>query len=446
MKYRLSALIVGLALVLASCSLAEDITPPPGYQSPTSGASVAQATQAPQATLTSVPVTATPEVSPATTQSSTPSIEVSTTPGVSEGQITGTLINGSGGNLPPGQKVTLEGFDKDPSGSYQKTMELVAPVDSNGSYSFIGVDAPVERAFIAITSWGGVEYQSDPVVVTITTRDFSVPITIYEKTDDFSVLTFNQVHLIFDLSTQNIVQVTELFIVTNPSKQVVVVPSDGTSIPFIKTPKNASGVQYQLSQGSAQLLNATGGFAMIPGADKQYGFVASYSMPSSRSLKFDQPFSMPVSSLTVFVPQGMRARGEQLTDAGLQAIQGQSYQMYQANNMASGSTLSMTLSGTPGSTTGFTFTRQTWVLIGIGVVGILLVGLGVYLYFRDRARLKNETEVNAEDLQEDAIGEDRDSIMDAMIALDDQYKAGEIPKEAYENRRSELKDRLKVVL
>ena len=281
------------------------------------------------------------------------------TPGTSEGQITGTLINGSGGDIPQGQKVTLEGFDKDPSGSYQKTIEIVSPVDSKGTFSFIGVEAPVERAFIAITSWGGVEYQSDPVIVTTTTRDFSIPITIYEKTDDFNVLTFNQVHLIFDLSTQNIVQVTELFIVTNPGKQVVVVPSDGTSIPFIKTPKNASGVQYQLSQGSAQLLNATGGFAMIPGADRQYGFVASYTMPYARSLKFDQPFSMPVVFLTIFVPQGMRVRGEQLTDAGLQAIQGQSYQMYQANNMASGSTLSMTLSGTPGATTGFTFTKQT---------------------------------------------------------------------------------------
>lgn len=441
MKYRLSALIVCLALVLAACSLAEDITPPPGYQPPTAGADVAQATQTPQATqatLTSVPAT--------TTQSSTPSIDGSATPGTSEGQITGTVINGSGGDIPQGQKVTLEGFDKDPSGSYQKTIEIVSPVDSKGTFSFIGVEAPVERAFIAITSWGGVEYQSDPVIVTTTTRDFSIPITIYEKTDDFNVLTFNQVHLIFDLSTQNIVQVTELFIVTNPGKQVVVVPSDGTSIPFIKTPKNASGVQYQLSQGSAQLLNATGGFAMIPGADRQYGFVASYTMPSARSLKFDQPFSMPVASLTIFVPQGMRARGEQLTDAGLQAIQGQSYQMYQANNMASGSTLSMTLSGTPGATTGFTFTKQTWVLVGIGVVGILLVGLGIYLYLRDRARLKNETEGGSEDAQGDAIGEDRDSIMDAMIALDDQYKAGGIPKEAYENRRSELKERLKVVL
>jgi hypothetical protein len=438
MKYRLSALIVCLSLVLAACSLAEDITPPPGYQSPTTGANVAQATQAPQATLTSVPATA--------TQSSTPSIDGSTTPGTSEGQITGTVINGSGGDIPQGQKVTLEGFDKDPSGSYQKTIEIVSPVDSKGTFSFIGVEAPVERAFIAITSWGGVEYQSDPVIVTTTTKDFSIPITIYEKTDDFSVLTFNQVHLIFDLTTQNIVQVTELFIVTNPSKQVVAVPSDGTSIPFIKTPKNASGVQYQLSQGSAQLLNATGGFAMIPGADKQYGFVASYTLPSARSLKFDQSFSMPVASLTIFVPQGMRARGEQLTDAGLQDIQGQSYQMYQANNMASGSTLSMTLSGTPGATTGFTFTKQTWVLIGIGVVGILLVGLGIYLYLRDRARLKNETEESSEVVQGDAIGEDRDSIMDAMIALDDQYKAGGIPKEAYENRRSELKERLKVVL
>jgi hypothetical protein len=193
-------------------------------------------------------------------------------------------------------------------------------------------------------------------------------------------------------------------------------------------------------------LNATGGFAMVPGADKQYGFVASYTLPYSNSLKFDQPFSMPVSSLTVFIPQGMRLRGEQLTDAGLQDIQGKSYQMYQANKMASGSSLSVTLSGNPGAKAGSTLSRQTWVLIGIGVVGVLLIGLGIYLYLRDRARLKRENEGNQEEIGEDAIGKDRDSIMDAMIALDDQYKAGEIPKEAYENRRGELKERLKGVL
>jgi hypothetical protein len=36
--------------------------------------------------------------------------------------------------------------------------------------------------------------------------------------------------------------------------------------------------------------------------------------------------------------------------------------------------------------------------------------------------------------------------MDAMIALDDQFKAGELPREAYEKRRMELKERLKGVM
>jgi hypothetical protein len=443
MKYRLTTLIVLLSLALASCSLAEDITPPPGYQSPTPLPSQAPATQTLQATRTKEPPTVTPEVSPASTQLTTPSANVTTTAVAPLGNISGNLINGSGGNIPAGQKVTLEGFDKDQAGTYQNVMELVAPVDPNGSYSFLGVEVPQGRAFIVVTSWESVEYQSEPVLVSTSTTEFTIPITIYEKTNDSKVLALNQVHLIFELSSHKEIQVTELFIVTNPGKQVVVVASDGTTIPFLQTPKNAAGLQYQLSQGSAPLLNATGGFAIVPGADKQYGFIASYTMPYTNNLKFDQPFSLPVSSLTVFVPQGMRARGEQLTDAGLQDVQGKSYQMYQANKIASGGSFSLTLAGKPGGSTGSAVSRQTWVLIGIGVVGLLLVGLGIFLYLRDRARFKKEIESDQNVIEADALGEDRDSIMDAMIALDDRYKAGEIPKGAYASRRQELKNRLK---
>ena len=159
-----------------------------------------------------------------------------------------------------------------------------------------------------------------------------------------------------------------------------------------------------------------------------------------------QPFSMPVSSLTVFVPQGVRLRGEQLTDAGTQTIQSQTYEMYQTNNLVSGSSLSLTLSGKPGPSTGFTLDRQTLVLIGIGVVGILLISLGIFLYLRDRKRFNKKIEIVEAPVEVDALGEDRDTIMDAMIALDDQFKAGELPKEAYKKRRMELKERLKGVI
>jgi hypothetical protein len=261
------------------------------------------------------------------------------------------------------------------------------------------------------------------------------------------------VHLKFDLSSQNVISVTELYIVTNPGKQVVFVTSDGTAIPFLPIPTGASGMQFQLAQGSAQLLNATGGFALLPGSDKQYGFLASFTMPYSNSLKYNQLFTLPVSSLTVFVPQGVRLSGEQLTSAGPQTISSQTYTMYQSNKMAAGSSLSLTLSGKPGTPTGLPFDRQTLTLIGIGIVGILLIGAGIYLFMRDRTRLLKEEQeeqrvlqMQAELNEEDALGDDCDDIMDAMIALDDQYKAGEIPREAYEKRRNELKERLKVCL
>ena len=246
---------------------------------------------------------------------------------------------------------------------------------------------------------------------------------------------------------------TELYIVTNPGKLVVVVTSDGTTIPFVKIPAGAGSVQYQLSQGSAQLLNAPGGFALLPGADKQYGFLASFSMPYGRSLKYDQLFVLPVASLTVFVPQGMRLSGAQFTAAGAQTIQSQTYLTYQTKKLAAGSSLSLALSGKPGASTGFKFDRQTIVLIGIGLVGILSIGVGVYLYLHDRSRFLQEEqkelegqEEHDEEIEEDTLGEDRDSIMDAMIVLDDQYQAGEIPQENYEERREELKERLKSIL
>jgi len=42
--------------------------------------------------------------------------------------------------------------------------------------------------------------------------------------------------------------------------------------------------------------------------------------------------------------------------------------------------------------------------------------------------------------------DDADSIMDAIIALDDLHRAGKIADEAYETRRAELKARLKELL
>ena len=432
-------------MVLASCSLVEDITPPPGYQSISNGSNGATATPIFEQTFTVSPIEVTPTLLSTPLQSTASIMTGGTSTETSLGNIKGNLVNRSGSTIPAGQKVTLEGFDKDDTGNYQKTVELVTSADQNGSYGFKGVQMPQGRALIMVTSWEGVEYQSEPIIISDATADFSVPLSVYEATVDNKSLIVNQIHLIFDAPSSNLVQIMELFIITNSGKKAVVVSSNGTSIPFIHPPENAGNVQYQLSQGSAPLLNAVGGFAMIPGASNQYAIIASFTLPYGQSLKFSQPFSLPITSFTVLIPKGMHLHGEQLSNAGVQDLQGQSYQMYQANNMPSGSSISVTLSGRPGTANGLNFTGQTVVLLGIGLAGILLVGLGLYLYFRDRARLAREDQI-LDGIKDDAIGADRDSILDAVIVLDDMYKTGNIPQKAYQKRRSELLARLKEVI
>ncbi len=106
----------------------------------------------------------------------------------------------------------------DQSGNYQNAMELQATVNPDGSYAFTGVEFPLNRAFLVITSWEGVEYQSDPVIVKDATTNYSIPITIYDKTDDLNSLSMDQVHLSFDLSSQNVLQVTEIIHCLQPGQ------------------------------------------------------------------------------------------------------------------------------------------------------------------------------------------------------------------------------------
>ncbi|HLE13828.1 MAG TPA: hypothetical protein VI776_03695, partial [Anaerolineales bacterium] len=48
-----------------------------------------------------------------------------------------------------------------------------------------------------------------------------------------------------------------------------------------------------------------------------------------------------------------------------------------------------------------------------------------------------------ETIQAGPDDQDADTLLDAILALDDQYQAGELPEEAYRQRRAELKAMLK---
>lgn len=78
-------------------------------------------------------------------------------------------------------------------------------------------------------------------------------------------------------------------------------------------------------------------------------------------------------------------------------------------------------------------------MIGAGGLGVALILAGAWMYLRDRRQTGEEDE-------EEEEFESSEDVMDAIIALDDLYRARKIPEEAYQKRRSELKDILKELI
>ena len=84
------------------------------------------------------------------------------------------------------------------------------------------------------------------------------------------------------------------------------------------------------------------------------------------------------------------------------------------------------------------------LVIGLAALGLVLIGAGIFLY--TRSRTVPEVEYDPEDEVEEASSEKAETIMDAILALDDLYQSGELPEEAYRQRRAELKARLQSLI
>jgi len=112
--------------------------------------------------------------------------------------------------------------------------------------------------------------------------------------------------------------------------------------------------------------------------------------------------------------------------------------MYSGSNLEAGSVLDVTLSGKVSNTPPVEKGDTTSLLIGGGVLGLVLVGAGYWLW---RSNKKDEEEVEVMGNPETA-----EEIMDAIITLDDRYKAGDLPEDAYQARRAELKAKLESIM
>jgi mono/diheme cytochrome c family protein len=392
----------------------------------------------------------TPATGPGTTATpaSTETVVISATPSEALGTISGQITNGSADSLPAGLKAVLHTFEHDATtGQFNEVATLENPLSSEGTYTFSDLPIPASYAFYVSIDYAGTSYSSEPLVPTEGQSAYDLPITIYETTTDTSGLVADRVHVLLDYSKQDVIQVVEYYVISNPGTKAVVAQNDGGPIVTIPLPNGYTNLQPQDGQIGNRYLQTADGFAdttpVVPGK-QQYQLIFAFDLPYNTSFEFNQPFALNVSAVTLLVSEGVKVEGQNLVDSGMRDMGngGGEFQVYDTGSRQVGESLAVTVSGgarqaplvsipVDGSTRN--------LVIGIGTLGFALILAAFWLYTRERSRSLDNEILDEEDIDSGST----DEILDAIIALDDQYSAGNIPEEAYKQRRAEMKEQLK---
>ncbi len=387
---------------------------------------------------------------PALTPSPTAEISSVITPSQTfTGTVTVQLVNGSGSDIGPDTPVTLYAFD-----DMQNTYSATLSSSVSGVYTFTNISMPEGRAFLASADYASGTYGSDIAMVDPANPNLHLQITVYEPTTDISLLTTDRVHILLDFATPNVVNVVEVFIISNPSKQAVVSPTKNGTVVTFPLPEGYSNLQFQDGELGSRYQTVSQGFAdtatVSPGQG-EYQVIFAYQLPYDHKLNFVQPMFLPTSAIVVMLPDnGIKVDSSMLQDGGTQQYQDITYRKFNGNSLTAGSSLEFTISGSPKESTGafFSTTNMQYLAIGLAVFGLAFVLGALWLYNNNRRKsalqaVPVETDIAAPYTGEQVTPEDEDTLIDAIIALDDQYHAGNLPEDAYLERRAILKEKLR---
>lgn len=364
------------------------------------------------------------------------------------GKVAGEVFNASGGEIPVDVPLTLRGFDH-----MQVVISQTTTLEADGLFSFEAVDTSPELAYVVTMDYDQTTYGSDIGIFEEGVSELYLPVEIYETTTDATVLSVDRMHIFFEFVDEQTVRVIELYIISNPGNKTLIAGEDGGTTVNFTLPDGATNLEFQDGLLGERYLSTSDGFgdtiSIRPGSGT-YEILYAYEMPYNRKLDLVHPMHYPVDAVVIMIPEdGVRVKGEMLRDDGTRDVQGVPYRLYSGGGLQAGDDLQLTLSGRPsGGSPSLLQSSSAGLIFGLAVFGMALILGGVWLF--TRTRKEDGDEEGLDDIPYDTdlelTSDDADMLMDAIIALDDLYREGQLPEEAYQQRRAELKARLSDVM
>jgi hypothetical protein len=298
------------------------------------------------------------------------------------------------------------------------------------------------RIYQATTVIDGIQHTSevlhDPVIDD--KGNVELPILITKTSTDSSVLFAERMHVFFDFTDENTLQIVEMYVIQNPSDGVIIPKDDTNPVIRFELPSGAKNLQFEGGIIGREFIELEDGFgSMQPiGVNASTQILFAFELPYEKSLDLDFELPLMVNASIFMLPSDVvKFSSDQLAFSGARDVQGMNIQTYSGGSMEAGSTIHTNLSGKIKTSTAIVQSGDTTSLI-IGGSVLLVAILVVIFYFRKK--LTKDEAIEDQDPSE----EDLDSLVDAVIALDDAFQSGEIPEVAYHNRRNELTNLIKL--
>jgi mono/diheme cytochrome c family protein len=368
--------------------------------------------------------------------------EVATEPEeLRSGMVSGQVINGTtDADIPEGLAVTFYGFE-----GQQDVIRENTVVDETGFFNLGEFEMQPGWVFVATAEHEGVVYGSE-IVEFNSEEEIFLPLTVFDTSEDLSTVFVDRLHTIFSISAEGVLEVTELWIMSNTGDHTVATP-DGVGIMEIPLPEGATNLQFDSGALGERFISTEMGFVdstpMRPGIGTSE-LVFSFEVPYDKELDFRQAMFYSVDAIVLLTPAtGPKLDGDGIFDMGAREMGGTLLHNYNAEPISAGGVFEVNIKGS--GVDAAARDDSTLVTVGIGI-GSLILAAGVVGMWWLRRREPSPTSDGLDEHQnvrDDIVNvEERERLLRSIADLDDAFEAGEIEEESYREERSELKARL----
>ena len=234
----------------------------------------------------------------------------------------------------------------------------------------------------------------------------------------------------YDFTSPGWVHVTEAILISNPTSLVIVPVDESSPVLDFPLPKDAVNVSFPDDNPPGHYQRTADGFGdwqpVMPGDGHQ--MMVEYSVPFTSSWRDELVTPIPLDSLMVIVrSSGIVTTGSGMTLSLAQSIPQSSVNVYTSSDLQPNEEYALNFATRD-------HIQKVWIGIAFFAASILFALL--WLVFSRRRKTNQPALTVAEN------SESMDTILDAIIALDDRFKNGDISKTAYQRARSELVKKL----